>query len=127
MLFYEPAGATPENAKKYNGNLIKLASQKKGTPLRPDSDLKMYVFALFNENQKPGPTSERYYGLFNPDGSPVYSLGISNKNGSSGSGSGSGSSTNPNTNSSNGGVYGLPPPNPNGYLSITSGSVSIYM
>lgn len=119
-------GATPENAKKYNGNLIKVISQKKGTPLRPDSDLKFYVFALFNENLKPGPLSERYYGLFNPDGSAAYSLGIAahkdssgKQNTSTGSGSGSGSGS--------GGVYGLTPSlpgSPNGYLSITSGSVS---
>ncbi|PQM36125.1 glucan endo-1 3-beta-glucosidase 11 isoform X2 [Prunus yedoensis var. nudiflora] len=42
----DEAGATPENAKKYNGNLIKLICQKKGTPLRPGSDLNIYVFAL---------------------------------------------------------------------------------
>lgn len=73
----DEAGATPENAKKYNGNLIKLISSKKGTPMRPNCDLNIYVFALFNENLKPGPTSERNYGLFKPDGSPAYSLGIS--------------------------------------------------
>ncbi|GMI76548.1 hypothetical protein like AT1G32860 [Hibiscus trionum] len=72
----DEAGATPENAKKYNGNLIKLMSGKTGTPMRPDSDLNIYIFALFNENLKPGPTSERNYGLFKPDGTPAYSLGI---------------------------------------------------
>uniref|UniRef100_A0A2P2IUM5 glucan endo-1,3-beta-D-glucosidase n=1 Tax=Rhizophora mucronata TaxID=61149 RepID=A0A2P2IUM5_RHIMU len=72
----DEAGATPDNAKKYNGNLIKLISQKKGTPMRPSTDLNIYVFALFNENMKPGPTSERNYGLFKPDGTPAYSLGI---------------------------------------------------
>ncbi|KAE8710710.1 Glucan endo-1,3-beta-glucosidase 11 [Hibiscus syriacus] len=72
----DEAGATPENAKKYNGNLIKLMSGKTGTPMRPDSDLNIYIFALFNENLKPGPTSERNYGLFKPDGTAAYSLGI---------------------------------------------------
>ncbi|XP_021767942.1 glucan endo-1,3-beta-glucosidase 11-like [Chenopodium quinoa] len=73
----DEVGATPENAKKYNGNLIKmLATQKKGTPMKPDCDLNVFVFALFNENLKPGPTSERNYGLFKPDGTPAYSLGI---------------------------------------------------
>ncbi|XP_009344063.2 glucan endo-1,3-beta-glucosidase 11 [Pyrus x bretschneideri] len=94
----DEAGATPENAKKYNGNLIKLIFQKKGTPLRPGSDLNIYVFALFNENMKPGPSSERNFGLFKPDGSPAYSIGlaagnISFGNSSSSSGSGSGSSS----------------------------------
>uniref|UniRef100_A0A7N1A2C1 glucan endo-1,3-beta-D-glucosidase n=1 Tax=Kalanchoe fedtschenkoi TaxID=63787 RepID=A0A7N1A2C1_KALFE len=74
----DEAGATTENARKYNGNLIKLMKQKKGTPMRPDWDLSIYVFALFNENMKLGPTSERNYGLFNPDGTPAYALGITN-------------------------------------------------
>lgn len=73
----DETGATIENAKKYNGNLIKLMSQKRGTPMRPNSDLNIYVFALFNENMKPGPTSERNYGLFKPDGTPAYPLGFS--------------------------------------------------
>ncbi|EEF43463.1 glucan endo-1,3-beta-glucosidase 11 [Ricinus communis] len=73
----DEAGATPDNAKKYNGNLIKTICQRKGTPMRPSTDLNIYVFALFNENMKPGPTSERNYGLFKPDGTPAYSLGIS--------------------------------------------------
>ncbi|KAG4187549.1 hypothetical protein ERO13_A08G109300v2 [Gossypium hirsutum] len=76
----DEAGATPENAEKYNGNLIKLMSGKTGTPMRPNSDLNIYIFALFNENMKPGPTSERNYGLFKPDGTPAYPLGITPNN-----------------------------------------------
>lgn len=76
-------GASPENAKKYNGNLIKIVSKQKGTPAMPDYDLNIFVFALFNENLKPGPTSERNYGLFKPDGTPAYDLGFPN-GGSSG-------------------------------------------
>ncbi|XP_068635525.1 glucan endo-1,3-beta-glucosidase 11-like [Aristolochia californica] len=86
----DEVGATPDNARKYNGNLMKLLSQKKGTPMRPNLDLDVYVFALFNENLKPGPTSERNYGLFKPDGTPVYQLAASNGNSSSAAGSGDG-------------------------------------
>ncbi|CAA7410707.1 unnamed protein product [Spirodela intermedia] len=84
-------GATAENAKKYNSNLARLVSQKMGTPLRPNSTLQVYIFALFNENMKPGPGSERNYGLFKPDGTPAYDIGIrtsATKGGGSGEGDG---------------------------------------
>lgn len=124
----DEAGATPDNAKKYNGNLIKLICQKKATPLKPSSDLNIYVFALFNENMKPGPSSERNFGLLKPDGTPAYSLGFSlnsssigNGNTSSGSGSGTGTGgINPIT-------IGSAPPgsSSNGYLSISSASATV--
>nr|XP_009400615.2 PREDICTED: glucan endo-1,3-beta-glucosidase 14 [Musa acuminata subsp. malaccensis] len=67
-------GATSENAAQYNGNLMRLVAQQKGTPLVPGTPLRAYVFALFNENQKAGPSSERNFGLFKPDGTPTYQL-----------------------------------------------------
>ncbi|PKA53075.1 Glucan endo-1,3-beta-glucosidase 11 [Apostasia shenzhenica] len=70
----DEVGASPENARMYNGNLMKMVAGGKGTPMRPESPLQVYVFALFNENLKPGPTSERHYGLFKPDGTPAYDL-----------------------------------------------------
>nr|CAD1840698.1 unnamed protein product [Ananas comosus var. bracteatus] len=59
------AGATPENAARYNGNLMRMVAEGRGTP-RARQAAAGYVFALFNENLKPGPASERHYGLFNP-------------------------------------------------------------
>lgn len=70
------AGATPENAGIYNGNLLRRMKQNQGTPARPSVPIDIYVFALFNENLKPGPTSERNYGLFYPDGRAVYDIGL---------------------------------------------------
>ncbi|KAJ0986539.1 hypothetical protein J5N97_004895 [Dioscorea zingiberensis] len=68
-------GAGVNNAAAYNGNLInRVLSGNAGTPLRPTADLEVYIFALFNENQKPGPTSERNYGLFYPDEQKVYDV-----------------------------------------------------
>lgn len=70
------AGATLKNAKTYNYNLRKRLSRKKGTPYRPKMPVRAYVFALFNENLKPGPTSERNFGLYKPDGSIAYDIGF---------------------------------------------------
>ncbi|KAK4386945.1 Glucan endo-1,3-beta-glucosidase 11 [Sesamum angolense] len=53
------AGASVANAAAYNGNLISRVLTGAGTPLRPNDPLNVYIFALFNENAKPGPTSER--------------------------------------------------------------------
>eukprot|EP00249_Psilotum_nudum_P018800 c26969_g1_i1 orf=178-1515(-) len=73
----DEAGATIENAQMYNVNLIQHLASNKGTPLRPNQHIEAYIFALFNENLKPGPTSERNYGLFHPDGTRVYNFGLS--------------------------------------------------
>ncbi|KAE8654515.1 glucan endo-1,3-beta-glucosidase 14-like isoform X4 [Hibiscus syriacus] len=70
------AAATASNARTYNYNLRKRLAKMKGTPLRPKNVVKAYVFAIFNENMKPGPTSERNFGLFKPDGSISYDIGF---------------------------------------------------
>lgn len=74
-------GATPENAGLYNGNLLSKIAERKGTPARPDVPIDTYIFALFNEDMKPGPASERNYGLFYPDGTPVYNIGVKSVDG----------------------------------------------
>eukprot|EP00252_Welwitschia_mirabilis_P000575 TRINITY_DN10548_c0_g1_i1.p1 TRINITY_DN10548_c0_g1~~TRINITY_DN10548_c0_g1_i1.p1 ORF type:complete len:503 (+),score=64.46 TRINITY_DN10548_c0_g1_i1:126-1634(+) len=71
----EPA-ATPDNAETFNENLIRHTVNSSGTPSRPGQDIDVYIFALFNENRKPGPESERNWGLFYPDETKVYSLDI---------------------------------------------------
>ncbi|XP_041007913.1 glucan endo-1,3-beta-glucosidase 14-like [Juglans microcarpa x Juglans regia] len=70
------AAATVDNARTYNYNLRKRLAKKKGTPFRPKRVVKGYVFAIFNENLKPGATSERNFGLFKPDGSIAYDIGF---------------------------------------------------
>ncbi|GMI89222.1 hypothetical protein like AT2G26600 [Hibiscus trionum] len=70
------AAATASNARTYNYNLRKRLAKMKGTPLRPKNAVKAYVFAIFNENLKPGATSERNFGLFKPDGSISYDIGF---------------------------------------------------
>ncbi|VVA17540.1 PREDICTED: glucan endo-1 [Prunus dulcis] len=67
-------GASLENAAAYNGNLVRRILTGGGTPLRPKADLTVYLFALFNEDRKNGPTSERNYGLFFPNERKVYDI-----------------------------------------------------
>ncbi|KAL8268653.1 hypothetical protein R6Q59_002451 [Mikania micrantha] len=73
----DEVGATPQNAAVYNRNLLRRQLRGEGTPLRPKMRLEIYLFALFNEDMKPGPTSERNYGLYQPDGSMAYNVGLS--------------------------------------------------
>ncbi|KAI9123821.1 hypothetical protein K1719_005121 [Acacia pycnantha] len=81
----DETGATAQNAATYNGNLLRRQIANEGTPLRPKMSLEVYLFALFNEDSKPGPTSERNYGLFQPDERMVYDVGLSNIKSSSSS------------------------------------------
>ncbi|XP_022994818.1 glucan endo-1,3-beta-glucosidase 11-like [Cucurbita maxima] len=76
-------GASLENAANYNRNLLRRQMANEGTPLRPNLRLEVYLFALFNENMKPGPTSERNYGLYQPDGTMAYNVGLSSFKGTS--------------------------------------------
>ncbi|KAK9697040.1 hypothetical protein RND81_08G011100 [Saponaria officinalis] len=70
-------GATIQNAAAYNRNLLKRQIANEGTPLRPSLRVEVYAFALFNEDMKPGPTSERNYGWFQPDLTMAYNVGFS--------------------------------------------------
>ncbi|KAI5002198.1 hypothetical protein ZWY2020_026848 [Hordeum vulgare] len=63
--------ATPENARAYNQGLIDHVAH--GTPKKP-GHMEAYVFAMFNENQKPGLETERHFGLFYPNKMPVYHI-----------------------------------------------------
>ncbi|KAH9623216.1 hypothetical protein KSS87_017364 [Heliosperma pusillum] len=66
-----------ENAKAYNGNLIKHLKSMVGTPLMPGKSVDTYLFALYDEDLKPGPSSERSFGLFKPDLTMTYDVGLS--------------------------------------------------
>ncbi|KAL5719060.1 hypothetical protein ACHQM5_011892 [Ranunculus cassubicifolius] len=69
-------GVDVESAAQYNANLVRHVTSGLGTPLMPNRTFETYIFALFNENQKPGPICERNFGLFQPDLTPVYDIGI---------------------------------------------------
>lgn len=72
-------GPSVENAKAYNGGLISHLRSMVGTPLMPGKSVDTYIFALYDEDLKPGPTSERSFGLFKPDLSMTYDVGLSKK------------------------------------------------
>lgn len=68
-------GVSLDNAVSYNANLVRHVNSGLGTPLMPNRTFETYIFSLFNEDLKPG-ISEQNYGLFRPDFSPVYDVGI---------------------------------------------------
>lgn len=109
-------GANISNAQTYNNNLVKwaISNPTKGTPRRPGIFVPTYIFAVYNEKDKPGPTTERNWGLLYPTGSPVYPLVLS----SSGGGGGGGSSP--------GGGYDSQPKLCNGKPSVLSTSASFF-
>ncbi|CAN4105956.1 unnamed protein product [Withania somnifera] len=72
---FEPQ-CTVENAASYNGGLLRKVVTGVGTPLMPKKKIDTYIFGLFNENTKPGSNAERNFGLFRPDFTPVYNIGI---------------------------------------------------
>ncbi|GER47086.1 glucan endo-1 3-beta-glucosidas [Striga asiatica] len=68
--------ANLENANTYNSNLIRHVINKTGTPKRPGMAVSTYIYELYNEDLKPGPESEKNWGLFEADGRPVYVLHV---------------------------------------------------
>ena len=72
-------GPSVENAKAYNGNLIAHLRSMAGTPLMLGKSVDTYLFALYDEDLKPGPASERSFGLFKPDLTMTYDAGLFKK------------------------------------------------
>ncbi|EYU37792.1 hypothetical protein ABFS82_02G024000 [Erythranthe guttata] len=70
-------GPSLDSAKAYNGNLINHLRSMVGTPLMPGKSVDTYIFALYDEDLKPGPGSERSFGLYKPDLSPIYDVSLS--------------------------------------------------
>ncbi|XP_075510412.1 glucan endo-1,3-beta-glucosidase 2-like [Primulina tabacum] len=66
--------ATLDNANTYNSNVIRHILNKTGTPKYPGIGVSTYIYELYNEDMKPGPLSEKNWGLFDANGVPVYVL-----------------------------------------------------
>lgn len=76
----DQAGANVYNAATYNRNLVKKISANPplGTPARPGTIIPTFLFSLYNEDLKDGPSTERHWGLWQPDGiTPVYAINLS--------------------------------------------------
>lgn len=72
----DEAGATVDNAKAYNGNLVAHLKAQVGTPRTPGKSVDTYIFALYDEDLKPGPVSERSFGLYQTDLTANYDIGL---------------------------------------------------
>ncbi|XP_010421258.1 PREDICTED: glucan endo-1,3-beta-glucosidase-like [Camelina sativa] len=69
-------GVDVSTAAEFNKNLVARVDSGTGTPLMPNRSFETYIFALFNENLKSGPTSERNFGILRSDLTPLYDIGI---------------------------------------------------
>ncbi|KAJ6811336.1 glucan endo-1,3-beta-glucosidase 4 isoform X1 [Iris pallida] len=72
--------ATIDNALVYNSNLVSHVLNGSGTPSQPNIPINTYVYELFNENLRPGPISEKNWGIYNPNGTAVYTLNFGSVN-----------------------------------------------
>lgn len=79
--------ATLENAETFIKNLIQRVSNDSGPPSQPGIPINAYIYEFYNEDKRPGPVSERSWGIFFPNGSAVYPLNLD------GSGNGTGNSS----------------------------------
>ncbi|KAJ0736090.1 putative glucan endo-1,3-beta-D-glucosidase [Helianthus annuus] len=66
------AVATVQNAGTYYRNMIAHVRGTNGTPLKRGRSIETYLFAMFDENRKPGNEEERHFGLFTPGQQPKY-------------------------------------------------------
>ncbi|KAF8716751.1 hypothetical protein HU200_025837 [Digitaria exilis] len=64
-------GASVGNAAAYVNNVVRHVGSGRGTPRRPGKAVEAFIFAMFNENQKPEGV-EQHFGLFQPDMTEVY-------------------------------------------------------
>ncbi|CAL4992802.1 unnamed protein product [Urochloa decumbens] len=67
--------ASISNAQAYNNNLInRVLSGATGTPYRPDADMDVHIFSLFDENLKSNrpDDTENFFGLFYSNMTKVY-------------------------------------------------------
>ncbi|KAL8127845.1 hypothetical protein AgCh_014687 [Apium graveolens] len=67
--------ASFENAQTYVQNLIDHV-RGNGTPKRQGKSIETYIFAMYDEDMKEGPDTEKHFGLFDPAGQSKYQLNV---------------------------------------------------
>ena len=72
----DEAGATVDNAKAYISSLVAHLKSQAGTPRTPGKSVDTYIFALYDEDLKSGPESERSFGLYKADLTANYDAGL---------------------------------------------------
>lgn len=60
--------ASPENALAYNSNVVQRSLGNFGTPKRPGVGVEVFLFDLFDENEKNGGPYEKHFGIFKANG-----------------------------------------------------------
>ncbi|KAL8495991.1 hypothetical protein ACS0TY_019925 [Phlomoides rotata] len=75
--------ATPVNAETFNSNLIRRISNDSGPPSQLSIPINTYIYELFNEDKRPGPITEKNWGLLYTNGTAVYDLGLSDSDSNS--------------------------------------------
>ncbi|OMO81024.1 Glycoside hydrolase, family 17 [Corchorus capsularis] len=68
--------ANVENAQTFTNNLIQRVSNNSGPPSQPTIPINTYIYELFNEDKRPGPISERNWGVLFTNGTAVYPLSL---------------------------------------------------
>ncbi|KAB5565206.1 hypothetical protein DKX38_005260 [Salix brachista] len=69
--------ATADNAETFNNNMIQRVRNDSGPPSQPNFPINTYIYEMFNEDKRPGPVSEKNWGLFFINGSSVYTFSLS--------------------------------------------------
>ncbi|GAB2297383.1 hypothetical protein Dimus_031490 [Dionaea muscipula] len=66
--------ASLANALAYNSNVVRWALSDVGTPRKPGSPIDVFLFGLFDEDEKDGEEFERHFGVFGLDGIKAYDV-----------------------------------------------------
>jgi exo-beta-1,3-glucanase (GH17 family) len=76
---FDQIGGNVHNAAIYNRNLVMRMAKNPGTPVRPGAKMPVFVFSLYNEDLKPGPGTERHWGMYFANGTAVYQIDLTGR------------------------------------------------